>query len=518
MKKIGVILLFLFFVSTATWALEEGFHFNREAKPFPTLKDFALGLPWDLGDVSFYGQNRARWHSWDYFASPPFENEYSYYANQLRLGTRLDNYFLKTHAAWQYGQTWLLPSGASAGAGSGALYFANGTAKNETHGTYLKYAEVHTKDFTGTGLTIGGGRMDYSSGNRYLTGTGKGVSKDETGSAVTKKIQWLKSTRVAERLIGGFGWSEYQRSFDGGYGAWDHEKVNVQIAAMNPTQGGFDENANHTMAGIDLLVSEFTIKKGTLLPNTETQLFYYRYADSRQMTAVTPRRDNTGRRVPVNLEYDTDVDMIGGHLAGASELGDGIMDYLLWGGYQYGDWFELNHSAYAVAAEAGYQWKSAPWKPWVRAGYNVGSGDSDPLDGDHGTFYQMLPTARLYSFSILYNMMNTEDTFVSLIITPSEALTVRSDLHWVGLTEKNDRWYLGAGEITDSSAAGYAVRPSGGGDELGTLLDVSIAYKMSPQATLSFYLGRFFGSDVVDQFYTKTNNVNFLYTEVNISF
>lgn len=518
MKKNLFLAIVLLLIPISVMASEEGLHINKESKPFPTLKDLSIGLPAEMGNISFYGQNRFRWNLWDYFSSDPFDNAYNYFSNQLRLGSRLENSILKAHVAWQYVETWLLPSGTSAGAGSGSLYFANGTTQSDTHSTYLKYAEIQSKDFTGTGLTIGGGRIDYSSGNRYVTGTGKGVSKEDAESAVTKKIQWLKSTRIGERMIGGFGWSEYQRSFDGGYGAWDHEKFNFQFAAMNPTQGGFDENANHAMYDIDLLASELTLKKGTLLPDTELQMFYYGYADSRQMSAINARRDNTGRSVPAGFEHDVDVEMIGGHVVGAQKFGEGTLDYLLWGGYQYGSWFELDHSAYALAAEAGYQFKNIPWKPWIRGGYNVGSGDSDVSDSDHGTFFQMLPTGRLYSFSILYNMMNTEDTFASLILKPTEQLNIRSDVHWVSLNKKSDRWYLGSGEMTDGTVTGYAVRSSNGEDDLGTLWDISVSYKISPSATVSMYYGHFFGSDVVEKFYTKDHDADFLYTEVTITF
>lgn len=517
MRNAICLLVLLISIPVTGLAYEEGVHV-REAEPFSTLKDLSIGLPGELGNITFYGQNRFRWSVWDYFSSDPFDNNYDYFSNQLRLGSRLENSVLKGHLAWQYAETWLLPSGASAGAGSGQLYYANGVAQNETHGSYLKYAEIQSKDFTETGLTFGGGRMDYSSGNRYATGTGKGTSKEDVDSPEAKKIQWLKSSRIAERMIGGFGWSEYQRSFDGGYVSYDHEKINLQFAAMNPTQGGFDENAGHTLSDIDLLAAELTLKKEAFFPNMELQGFYYAYSDSRQMTALNARRDNSGASVPAGFEYDVEVQMIGGHLAGAQKVGEGIADYLLWGGYQYGDWFELDHSAYALAAEGGYQFTNVPWKPWIRGGYNLGSGDSNAQDSNHGTFFQMLPTGRQYSFSILYNMMNTEDTFASLIVKPVEALTIRSDAHWVDLNEKSDRWYLGSGEMTDGTASGYAVRTSGGEKHLGTLLDLSVSYKICPMSTISLYYGHFFGSEVVEQFYGKTRDSDFFYTEFSISF
>lgn len=64
--------------------------------------------------------------------------------------------------------------------------------------------------------------------------------------------------------------------------------------------------------------------------------------------------------------------------------------------WQIGDWGGLTHSAGAGAVEAGYQpkWKL---KPWFRLGYFRSSGDGNPTDGDHNTFFQVLPTLRIYA-------------------------------------------------------------------------------------------------------------------------
>jgi len=77
---------------------------------------------------------------------------------------------------------------------------------------------------------------------------------------------------------------------------------------------------------------------------------------------------------------------------------------------------------------------------------------------------------------------------------------------------------LGSGEVTDGSAAGYSTRTSGGEKNLGTLLDVSVSYKVCSQATLSVYYGHFFGSDVVENFYNKRQDSDLLYTELMINF
>jgi len=64
--------------------------------------------------------------------------------------------------------------------------------------------------------------------------------------------------------------------------------------------------------------------------------------------------------------------------------------------------------------------------------------DKDSTDREHGTFYQMLPTARKYAFFPLYNLMNNEDLFIQAIFKPKEAFTIRTDLHSLSLQNKHD--------------------------------------------------------------------------------
>lgn len=514
---VGIVLLTL---STGARDVSAGerLKVREDHAPLVWPKDILLDLPGTVGQMSFYGMSRTRWSYWDHFESAPFDNTYDHFSQQLRLGSRLDNAWLKAHAAWQYVQTWLLPTGTSAGAGAGTLYFANGTGRNETHGTYLKYAEIQLKDLTDTGLTAGGGRMNLSSGNNQPVGAGRGAVRDAAATPLTKKLQWLKSNRIGDRLIGGFGWSEYQRSFDGGHAAWDHERVHVHAASASPTQGGYDENAGRTIYDIDLLTLEGTVKPGVVLEGVELQMFYYDYSDARQLSASSVRRDNTGRTLAAGSEHDVEIGTWGGHGVGAWPLAGGVFDAVVWGAYQQGDWLELDHEAWSLAVEAGYQWTTIPWKPWIRAGYNVGSGDTDVSDGEHGTFYQMLPTTRLYSSSIMYNLMNSEDLFVSLILKPAEAWTLRTEVHRLDLEDGADRWYLGAGEITDGSLAGYAARASGGHEDLGTQVDVSVSYQLCTSTTITVYYARFFGGDVVKNTFAARKDNDFLYTEISVQF
>jgi len=516
MRKAAVYLFFLIMVAGfEAYASEAGFKLKDDHGSIATLKDIEYYLPEELGRITFYGKNRSRMYVWDYFSSGA-DNEYDHYANQLRLGSWLHHEYFKFHIAYQYLQHGNLPTATSAGAGTGSLYYAN-SLDRESHGAYIKYLHVDIEDILDIGLTGSVGRFNYSSGNMYKTGSGAGYVKADASSAVSQKIDWVKGKRVADRLIGGFDWSEYQRSFDGFRLQWDCDKLHLSTAAFHPTQGGFEERAHRTIDGIDIIATELTAKKDVLAGGTEGQLFHYYYQDSRVVGAIA-RQDNSGKSIASGDEHDVDFHMIGGHLVGAYELGEGILDLLVWGGYQYGSWFELDHRAFAVALEAGYQFNQIPWKPHLRTGVNYGSGDPDAGDADHETFFQMLPTARLYSSSILYNMQNTRDIFGMLILKPHEKVLIRGDLHYVRLSESADRWYVGAGPISLNTAGGYAARSSGGEDELGTLVDIGIWWKALPDVSISGYYGHFFGGDVVEKFYTSDNDNDFFYADVTIDF
>jgi hypothetical protein len=83
-----------------------------------------------------------------------------------------------------------------------------------------------------------------------------------------------------------------------------------------------------------------------------------------------------------------------------------------WGVVQTGSWGDLAQRAGAFVGEAGWQPPVKVLKPWLSAGYSYGSGDGNPNDSHHGTFFQVLTTPRQYARFPFYNMMNNEDCTV----------------------------------------------------------------------------------------------------------
>jgi Alginate export len=198
-------------------------------------------------------------------------------------------------------------------------------------------------------------------------------------------------------------------------------------------------------------------------------------------------------------------------------LGKGKSDALFWGAAQTGSWGALRHRANAFAAEAGYQLDNSLLKPWLRAGYFRGSGDDDPSDGVHSTFFQELPTPRPFARFPLYNLMNSEETFAQLTVIPHPKLTLRSEAHSLNLANAVDLWYVGGGAF-QKQTFGYTGRPSGGQKRFMTVFDLSADYQFDAQTTFTLYVAHASGKDVVKRLFPAGPNANFAYIELNRRF
>ena len=119
------------------------------------------------------------------------------------------------------------------------------------------------------------------------------------------------------------------------------------------------------------------------------------YYDDWRPIVKTDSRPLAARRTDLN---NIRIATFGGHHLSAVNTKVGALDFLIWGVGQTGRWGRLDHRAYAVDFEAGIQPAILPkLKPWFRGGYTKGSGDGNPNDQSHGTFFQILPTPRPFA-------------------------------------------------------------------------------------------------------------------------
>jgi len=426
-------------------------------------------------------RNWTRAEAWRFFEPPAGggDNDYIYAANRVQAGVRRTAPRYDITAALQYVQFGGLPSGAVGPGplGAGAVYFAH-AGRSDSHQVYLRYLNLSLKDLA-PGFTIQAGRMAYASGSEIASGDAK--------------IEAVKRQRVDARLVGEFEWSLYQRAYDGVRVDLTRPAWGLTAVALQPTQGGFEDAAGLMMKDVAVFGSSVGFRPGAVVPRMELQGFAFRYLDHR---SVAGRPDNSGRAADA---VDLAINSVGATLVGASPIRDGRQwDAMVWIVGQSGSWYDQTHRAFSVAAEAGYQWTTSTWRPWLRGGFLRASGDDDPADDRHGTFFQMLPTVRRYAQTASYSQMNNTDVFAQLLLRPMSALGVRVDVHRVGLASARDMWYFGSGATQSRGTAfGYSTRPSNGATDLATIVEGSADYTVSPRWSLNGYVGVATGGRVV---------------------
>ncbi|HSE98745.1 MAG TPA: alginate export family protein [Blastocatellia bacterium] len=445
--------------------------------------------PIKIGGVTFSGSLRIRVEDFDWFETSKADGDYTFGAAQLRLSLGQQKESLDWQVEGEF--PWLinLPDNAIAPApqgqlGLGASYFAASGTRDVS--AVLKQAYVRFKGIAGdkaSSLRIG--RFEFSDGLEV-------TPKSET-------LATIKRDHISQRLIGPFGFSHIGRSFDGLQYVRNTKESNLTFVGARATEGAFQLNANREM-DVDFYYGAYTRPLPGKKAQSEFRAFAIHYHDGRNAVKTDnralPLREADGE----NIRLTT----VGGHYISAIDAGKGTADLLLWGAGQFGSWGALDHRAGAVAAEAGYRF-AAKTNPWVRAGYFRSTGDGDPTDGDHKTFFQLLPTPRIYARFPFYNLMNSEDVYAQLRIKPHSRVSLRGDVHYLRLSNAKDLWYLGGGAF-QSSTFGYIGRPSGGKKSLGALFDMSADFSITQTTSMTFYLSGVRGGSVQKFIYPEGGN------------
>jgi Alginate export len=458
--------------------------------------------PVTVGEVTVSGSLRTRVESWNWFGASP-QGDYAFSGSIFRAAAAQSKKRIDWNVEAALPVLFGLPADAIAPGARGALglggnyYGANGNHTSAAN-LFVKQAAIRFKQLGGVaGQSVRIGRFEFVDGAET-------TPPDATLAA-------LKRDRIAHRLIGNFGFSHVGRSVDGAQYVRDRGVSNLTGLAFRPTCGVFDVDG-----WCDLRVNVFygavTRRAGSQAHAAEWRVFGIGYDDSRRAVLKVDNRPAAARQA------DTEVIAIatfGGHYLRVDQTKAGKFDLLLWGAAQTGSWGVQRHRAGAVAVEGGWQ-PDAAWKPWFRGGWDFGSGDGDAADGTHGTFFQVLPTPRVYARLPFYNMMNTSDGFAEAIVRPSTKLTIRSDVHGVRLSDSADLWYQGGGAYQPSTF-GYAGRPANGLTGLSTLCDVSADMTVSPRLSIAGYVGRAAGGEVTRAIYAD-GGTRFGYLEAMIRF
>lgn len=449
---------------------------------------------------------RTRLEAWNWFDAPPADDAYEFLGTQIRVGLAQQRprlgWLLELAVPVLLG----LPDDAVAPApqgqlGLGPAYTAANDGDDAAAHAFLRQAWLRLGAAPGRpGHQLRLGRMELVDGLETVP--------------ASATLAALKRDRVAHRLLGTFAWSHVGRSYDGAHYQFAQPAWHATAAAARPTQGVFDVDGWPELdAGV--AYGALTLRDRPGRP-FDARLFALHYLDYRDEPGLL-KTDNRPLAARQADDDDVRVTTLGGHWLG--EFGDGAgggttADLLLWGALQLGDWGTLDHRAWAAAAEVGVQPAGLPaLRPWIRAGIWRSSGDGDPADGEHGTFFQPLPTPRLHARFPFHNHMNVQDAFASLQLRPGSRVALRTELHALRLAEGRDLWYAGGGAF-EPETFGVAGRPAGGETALATVWDVSADVRLTGRLTTTLYLGLADGGRVVERLYPDGASARLAYLEL----
>jgi hypothetical protein len=457
-----------------------------------------------LGDVDFTATLRLREYVWDWFQpAGTYQNKYAYTGGLLRLNFAEKRGALDLDAEIAVPFLLDLPNNATAPAPQGALGLGSNdfTANSNHQYAALAFAkQLYGRYHFTESQSLQAGRFEFNDASEL-------TPKNAT-------LATLKRDRLASRLIGTFAFSDVGRSFDGFHYDWTQAPAaqsggaDFTLIAATPTRGVFQTDG-WGWNRIGFAYGAFTKDWGHGNHAADTRIFAIDYDDFRHIL----KTDNRPAAVKKGDTENIHIQTWGAHSLHALTTKAGTLDALGWGVFQTGRWGTQIQRSYAFDFETGYQPAILPaLKPWLRAGYTMGSGDGNPNDNKHETFFQILPTPRPYAMFPFFNMMNTEDAFGALILRPHAKVTVTSSAHSLRLSSVNDLWYSGGGAYNPWTF-GYTGRATSGRRSLANLYDTSVEYRANRHMTFTAYLGYAQGKAVMHQIYPAGKDGQFGYLE-----
>lgn len=303
---------------------------------------------------------RTRAEGWDWFDSGP-EGRYFFSGTLLRGSVHWRGAPASARLELAAPILLALPDDALAAPPGGALglganYFGAGTGDRHAAHLFPKEAWIQLGGAQGHRVRLG--RTEFADGAEL------------TPASAT--LAAVKAQRIAQRLLGPFGWSHVGRSFDGLTYGWARPGWNVTLLGARPTRGAFDVNGWGQL-DIDVGYAAFTAASKF----ADARIFALYYNDRRRL----PRADNRPAEVRVADSAGAELVTAGAHFLREIPTRAGAIDFLAWGALQFGDWGDHPHRAGALALEAGLQPSGVPLRPWLPGSSAPAATATPAMDG-----------------------------------------------------------------------------------------------------------------------------------------
>jgi hypothetical protein len=383
------------------------------------LKKLELGCP-----------GRLRWEYWSGLEPRPnSQSSYNFINLRVRPYVKYPGEYFTFFFQFQYAGAFNLPEDSVSGPGN--LYYSLSQPDDHPQATDILEFWMRAQDFLVDGLGFKVGRLGVKGGLEQ-------VFFDD------KALNWVKKIRLSERLIGTFDWPNVGRRYHAAMGFYKTEWFRVDAFAAKLLAGGLEyHQAFRELKDVNIFGGTLSLDDDLLIDHTEIRIYGIFYRDDRDVAKTV-----TGGTL--------DIPAVGASWAGAYPgIGPGTLDTLLWGCYQWGDWGASSHSAYALVAEVGYKFTEVRLQPWFRLGVAHASGDDDPEEGKHKSFFGMAPTNhKWYGYMDTTALSNLINFYQQAILKPAEKVELMVDGHLFWLHDTSDSWYAGSGP-TRNDVFGY---------------------------------------------------------------
>ncbi len=286
----------------------------------------------------------------------------------------------------------------------------------------------------------------------------------------------------AQRLVGGFNWSNVAQTFDAGKVMLRFDDLDLTVDGFGGTKtpnnapreaDGFFDGSTH-----DLLAGYYATYKGVENMTIEQYLLHRKTNKN-----ITYRPGTTG---------ELDITTIGGRFKG--KIADTHFDYELEGAAQFGDHNSLDVESKMAVAILGYTFDH-DWKPRFAFEFDYGSGDTNSSDQTQGTFDNLFPTNHLhFGYMDLASLQNINNYRLQLTAKPTKKLAMQADLHFIFLDTAKDSLF-NAGRSAKRTATGNGT----GETHVGNELDLKAKYKVTKYANVLVGYSHFWAGDFLHE-------------------
>jgi hypothetical protein len=181
-----------------------------------------------------------------------------------------------------------------------------------------------------------------------------------------------------------------------------------------------------------------------------------------------------------------------------------------------------DHRAYALNVSAGHAWNNVFGAPRLGAGYDFGSGDSNPADSRNETFEMLFGTNhKFYGNMDLMGLRNMHIPKIEGSIKPAKNVAVSAE--WLGFWLVNTADYLYPESGSERSQNGYGRYPAYS-SHVGQELDVLLDWRPVTWGKLRAGYGRFYVGDYIRRSINsvpangRAAGANWFYMQVSMDF